>query len=196
MIVDDIVSAFPTADRLTVQKALEYYSEKRLNHIRGCVSEACRLAALFDENTEKAFTAALLHDIAKKFPEEKQLQLCDKYDIFDKVVLRESPAVIHAYTGAEIALDVFKVGSDIADAIRYHTCGRAGMTRLEKIIFLADVIEPSRKYQGVDELRSASNTDLDKAMLLSLRATVNHVRNNGNSVFYRSIEALDYFENL
>lgn len=196
MSFEELRTRFPEIDDDFVSKALAFYSERRLAHVKGCVQEACSLAARWGIDEVKSFTAALLHDITKNQPIENQLKLCDKYDIFDKDLLKQAPAVLHAYTGAELAADLFNVSEDIADAIRYHTSGRAGMTAFEKLIFLADIIEPSRTFAGVDEIRKTAYEDMDKAMLFSLRATIRHVEQGGNAVFYRSLEALDYFKHL
>ena len=161
MIADDFLSIRPDVDESFVTRALEYYKEKRLKHVLGCTQEACRLAGHYGLDEDTAFTAALLHDITKKLSTEKQLQLCDKYGIVDKVFLQDAPSVLHAYTGAEVAKDSFGVSDEIADAIRFHTSGRAGMTDMEKLVFLADAIEPTRDYEGVEELRPAAYESLD-----------------------------------
>lgn len=196
MISADFISVYPEADPALINKALCRYSEKRLPHVLGCTAEACRLADLYGIDTDMAFNAALLHDVTKNLSFDRQLQLCDIYDIVDKDFLRESPAVLHAYTGAEIAFYEFGQCDEAARAIRFHTSGRAGMSELEKIIYLADIIEPSRNFEGVDELRRAAAENTDRAMYLSLRSTVKHLEQNGSTVFYRTLEALDYFEKL
>ena len=138
----------------------------------GTEQEAIRLAQRYGADVEKARRAALLHDCTKKLEMEEQLALCETYgmelDELEQVALK----LLHSKTGAAIARDVFGVDDEIYSAIYYHTTGRAGMTLLEKIIYLADYIEPTRDFPDVDVLRKACYEDLDKGLLLGLEMSV------------------------
>ena len=99
--------------------------------------------------------------------------------------------LLHSKTGAAIARDVFGVDDEVYSAIWYHTTGHANMTKLEKIIYLADYIEPTRDFPGVDELRNVCYEDLDKGLLKGLEMTIEEMTAMGNPVHHATIEARD-----
>jgi nicotinate-nucleotide adenylyltransferase len=99
--------------------------------------------------------------------------------------------LLHAKTGAAIARDVFGVDEELYNAIWWHTTGHADMTLLEKIIYLADYIEPTRAFPGVDELRRACYEDLNKGLLLGLEMSIEEMQGMGNPVHHATIEARD-----
>ena len=111
-------------------------------------------------------------------------------------VMKESKALMHALAGMCVARDVFGVeDGDVLSAIRWHTTGRAGMTALEKIIYLADMIEPNRKpYPGLEEIRRLCFTDLDEAMHTALRMSLEHVMEQGKTLHPDTLAALKTYE--
>jgi nicotinate-nucleotide adenylyltransferase len=160
--------------------AYAYLKEKRIPHVQGTEQEAIRLAERWGLSTEDAAEAAICHDITKKLELDDQLRLCDKYGIMIDDMERVSEKLLHAKTGAVFAQDLFGLSDTVADAIRWHTTGRAGMTTLQQIIYLADYIEPHREgFDGLEELRQAAYTDLDQAMELGMRMTLQDVRARG-----------------
>ena len=171
--------------------ALSYLKHKRIPHVLGTEQEAIRLAQRYGADVEKARRAALLHDCTKKLEMEDQLALCKAYgmelDELEQVALK----LLHSKTGAAIARDVFGVDDEIYSAIYYHTTGRAGMTLLEKIIYLADYIEPTRDFPDVDVLRKACYEDLDKGLLLGLEMSIEEMQRMGNPVHHATVEARD-----
>lgn len=171
--------------------ALSYLKHKRIPHVLGTEQEAVRLAERYGADEEKARVAALLHDCTKKLSMEEQLALCTKYDIQLDDLEQKALKLLHSKTGAAIARDVFGVDDDIYSAIWYHTTGHANMTKLEKIIYLADYIEPSRDFPGVDELRNVCYEDLDKGLLKGLEMTIEEMTAMGNPVHRATIEARD-----
>ena len=171
--------------------ALSYLKHKRIPHVLGTEQEAVRLAERYGADVEKARVAALLHDCTKKLSMEEQLALCTKYDIQLDDLEQKALKLLHSKTGAAIARDVFGVDDDIYSAIWYHTTGHANMTKLEKIIYLADYIEPSRDFPGVDELRNVCYEDLDKGLLKGLEMTIEEMTAMGNPVHRATIEARD-----
>lgn len=171
--------------------ALSYLNRRRVPHVLGTEQEAIRLAARYGADTEKARRAALLHDCTKKLDMEEQLELCRRYGIQLDDLERKALKLLHARTGAAIARDVFGVDEEIYSAIRWHTTGRAGMTLLEKIIYLADYIEPSRDFPGVDKLRKVCYEDLDRGLLMGLEMTVEEMQGMGNPVHHATLEARD-----
>ena len=171
--------------------ALSYLKHKRIPHVLGTEQEAIRLAERYGADVEKARAAALLHDCTKKLDMPAQLALCEQYGIELDELEQKALKLLHSKTGAAIARDVFGVDDDIYSAIWYHTTGHAHMTKLEKIIYLADYIEPSRDFPGVDKLRRTCYEDLDKGLLLGLEMTVREMTDMGNPVHHATIEARD-----
>ena len=171
--------------------ALSYLKHKRIPHVLGTEQEAIRLAERYGADVHKARVAALLHDCTKKLNMEEQLDLCRKYGIQLDELEQKALKLLHAKTGAAIARDVFGVDDEIYNAIWWHTTGHANMTLLEKIIYLADYIEPSRDFPGVDALRKACYEDLDKGLLLGLDMTVQEMNELGNPVHRATLEARD-----
>ena len=171
--------------------ALSYLKHKRIPHVLGTEQEAIRLAERYGADVEKARVAALLHDCTKKLSMEEQLVLCRQYGIALDELEQKALKLLHAKTGAAIARDVFGVDDEIYRAIWWHTTGHAGMTLLEKIMYLADYIEPTRDFPGVEELRRACYEDLDKGLLMGLEMTVREMEDMGNPVHRATLEARD-----
>lgn len=171
--------------------ALSYLKHKRIPHVLGTEQEAIRLAERYGADVEKARIAALLHDCTKKLDMEQQLALCEQYHITLDPLEQKALKLLHAKTGAEIARDVYGVDDEIYHAIWYHTTGRANMTLLEKIMYLADYMEPSRDFPGVDKLRKVCYEDLNRGLLLGLEMTVEEMTSMGNPVHHATIEARD-----
>lgn len=171
--------------------AMSFLKHKRIPHVLGTEQEAIRLAQAYGADVEKARRAALLHDCTKKLEMDEQLALCAKYGIELDELEQVALKLLHSKTGAAIARDVFGVDDEIYSAIWYHTTGRAGMTLLEKIIYLADYIEPTRDFPDVDVLRKACYEDLDKGLLLGLEMSIEEMRRMGNPVHHATIEARD-----
>jgi len=171
--------------------ALSYLKGKRVPHVLGTEQEAIRLAQRYGADVQKARVAALLHDCTKKLEMDEQMALCRHYDIPLNELEQKALKLLHSKTGAEIARDVFGVDEEIYRAIYWHTTGRAGMTLLEKILYLADYIEPTRDFDGVDELRRACYEDLDAGLEMGLSMTVEEMHQRGNPVHPATLEALD-----
>ncbi len=171
--------------------ALSYLKHKRIPHVLGTEQEAIRLAERYGADVEKARVAALLHDCTKKLEMEAQLELCRHYGIELDELEQKALKLLHAKTGAAIARDVFGVDEEIYNAIWWHTTGHAGMTLLEKIIYLADYIEPSRVFPGVDELREMCYRDLNRGLLMGLEMSIEEMQSMGNPVHHATVEARD-----
>ena len=136
---------------------------KRLAHIRGCEEEAARLARCWGADEEWMRRAAILHDCTKYFTEQQHLEICERYGIALSPLERATDKLLHAKSGAALAKYIF--GFDgIYDAIFYHTTARAGMSLEEKILYVADYMEPCRAFPEVGELRRLAYTDLDGAV--------------------------------
>lgn len=167
-------------------------SPGRLAHVLGCEEEAVNLARRWGADENDARAAALLHDITKELDLPAQLKLCDEYGIVLDNVEKTSPKLPHAKTAAALAKAVFRVPDHISEAISWHTTGKAGMSLLEKILFLADYIEPTRDFPGVEEIRKLAYEDLDGAVMLGLMLTAEEVAGRGATLHNKSVEALEF----
>lgn len=170
-----------------------YLSPRRVAHVAGCESEAVLLAMRYGEDAEAAAEAGILHDITKKLSYDEQLILCDKYGIIlDKDQLANEK-LLHAITGAAFARDVFGVSDAVYDAIRWHTTGKPDMTLLEKIIYMADYVEPTRDFPGVEKLRALAHEDIDAAMALGLEMSLADIRSGGVAPHKDTVEAAEWY---
>lgn len=190
-----------TADlkHLTVEElrpiAMSYLKPKRMPHVLGTAEEAAKLARRFGADETRARAAGLLHDCTKKLDMAEQLDLCEQYGIRLDPLERKALKLLHAKTGAAIARHVYGVDDEVYEAILYHTTGRAGMSLMEKILYLADYIEPSREFANdpdVVRLREAVYEDLDRGLLLGLTMTVDEMEGMGNLVHHDTLDARDY----
>jgi putative nucleotidyltransferase with HDIG domain len=144
---------------------------KRMKHTLGVMCEAQKLAARYDVDMEKAEFAALCHDMAR----------CRPVDSIE---------LTHAKIAAELLKREWGVeDSEILNAVAYHTTGRPGMSQLEKVIYLADAIEPGRDYPGVDRLRELAYEDLDKACAEAMGRTIEYVKHRGCRIDESTIKA-------
>ena len=147
-------------------------SEKRYIHTLGVAETAKKLAEKLGVNPEKAYLAGMVHDIAKEMPVSEMLDFCNKHGIELSGVERNNPALLHAPVGAVLIKDYGIDDPEISDAVKYHTVGRAEMSLLEKIIYLSDMIEPSRNYKEVEMLRNLCEEDFYKAFEEALRQSM------------------------
>lgn len=175
------------------ERAYTYLKPKRIPHVAGCEREAAALAMRWGEDAGDAAEAGILHDITKKLSMDEQLILAEKYGIvFDKFE-RENVKLTHAITGAALARELFGVPDRIYSAIRWHTTGRPDMTLLEKIIYIADYIEPTRDFEGVDRLRKLAYENIDSAMALGLEMSLEELRQNGIEPHGATVSALEWY---
>ncbi len=178
--------------------AMTMLKGSRVAHVLGCEETAAALARRWGADEELARRAALLHDCTKKLTKEQQLALCRQYGIDpDAVEAGEGWNLLHALTGAAVARDVFGLDEAGVSAIRWHTTGKPSMTRLEKIIYLADYIEPTRSFCDLTELRRLAFEDLDRAVLLGLEMALEDLTRKGfGPVHPNSVYARDYLKGL
>ena len=174
--------------------ALSFLKHARIPHVLGTEQEAVRLALRYGADVDRARTAALLHDCTKRLEMDEQLALCAQYGIELDELEQRALKLLHAKTGAAVARDRFGVDDEIYSAIFWHTTGHADMTLLEKVIYLADYIEPTRSFPGVDTLRAACYEDLDKGLLMGLEMTVEEMKERGNPVHSATLAAIEYLK--
>ena len=175
------------------EQAHSFLPELRIPHVAGCEAEAERLAARWGVPPAFAAEAGILHDITKKFKTDDQLRMCEKYGIMNDIVEIEHPKLLHAKTGAALARDLFGISDEVYSAIRWHTVGRADMTLLEQILYMADYIEPTRVFEGVERLRALAYEDLDAAMAAGLEMSRDEVLGKGAEPHPDAIAALAWF---
>ena len=167
----------------------------RVAHVLGCRDEAVRMAAHWGEDVTNAARAGILHDITKVLDGPLQLTLCAAYDKVLNDFSRKYPKTLHALTGSLVAEKIFGENEAVVQAICNHTTGRANMSTLEKIIYVADYMEPCRDFPGVEKLRELAYSDLDAALKLGLEMTLAHLARQGNEVSPESREALAFLNN-
>lgn len=170
-------------------------SKKRYQHSLNVAAEAERLAVRYGfKDIQKAYNSGLIHDICKEIPKDEQLAMVKRSAMDVTDVEMVTPPLYHAIAGARYAETVLGVhDADVLNAIRYHTVGRAGMSRLEEIIYLADLISEDRSYKDVNKMRKYAYQSIEKAMLEALRFSVTDVVSKGSMLPRHTIEAYNYY---
>ena len=171
--------------------ALSCLNHRRIPHVLGTEQEAIHLAERWGADVDKARRAALLHDCTKKLNLEEQLAVAERFHVPLDEMERREIKLLHAKTGAGVAEAVFGTDEEITSAIRWHTTGRGGMTLLEKVIYLADYIEPNRDFPGVEALRRTCYEDLDAGLLLGLEMTIGEMESRNVPIHPKTLEARD-----
>ena len=175
--------------------ALSLLDQRRVLHVLGTEETAAKLARRWGADEEDARRAALLHDCTKRLNRKEHLALCRQYGIpVGEQERRLGGKMLHAMTGAALARDLFGVSDEIYEAIRWHTTGKPDMTLLEKIIYMADYIEPTRDFGALRELRPLAYEDLDRAMLRGLTIAVEDLSKKGMALHPNSVRARDYLK--
>lgn len=156
----------------------------RFEHTLGVEYTAAALAMRYDCDVRNAQIAGLLHDCAKCLSDRERLEICKKQGIPMTKLEKRNPFLLHAKVGAYLARKKYGVkDKDILNAIRNHTTGRQGMSLLEKIIFVADYIEPGRKHApDLTKIRKMAFTDLDMAMVKILQDTLDYLNASGGEL--------------
>ena len=180
-----------TYDMKAFQKKLKReMDEGRYQHTLGVMYTAAALAMRYEYDIQKAQIAGLLHDCAKCIPNGKKLKLCEKYQIPVTEVENRNPFLLHAKLGSFLASHEYDVqDEEILSAILYHTTGKPGMSLLDKIVYIADYIEPRRnKAPNLTEVRKLAFLDLDAALYKILSDTLSYLdEGTGEDVYKRQI---------
>ena len=164
----------------------------RVAHVLGCRDTAVELAKHWGADVTDAARAGILHDITKALDGPLQLTLCEAYGRILSDFSRKYPKTLHALTGSLVAERIFGENEAVVSAICHHTTGKADMNLLEKIIYVADYMEPCRSFPGVENLRKLAYEDMDAALKLGLEMTLVHLANLGDEVSPESREALEF----
>lgn len=180
-----------------ISKAMEKTLDaKRYEHTLGVEYTAAALAMRHGASVKDARLAGLLHDCAKCLSDAKRLSICEKNNIAMTEYERRNPSLLHAKVGAFLAMEEYGVtDSDVIRAIENHTTGRADMSLLEKIIFIADYIEPNRdRAPHLDEIRQLAFVDLDKALIRILEDTLAYLNTTGEEIDPQTRITYEYYK--
>ena len=174
------------------------FKGKRFIHTLGVQYTSICLAMKYGADLKKAELAGLLHDCAKQIPDKDMIHLCESNNELISDMEYEQPFLLHGKAGACIARDKYGIDDeDILNAMRFHTTGRADMTLLEKIVFVADYIEPGRKEaKHLDLLRKMAFENLDETVLLILEQTLEYLEETNKRIDVHSIMTRDYYKEL
>ena len=163
---------------------------ERIPHVDACETEALRLAKRWDVDTDDAREAAILHDITKKLDFNENMCIIAKHGIDIGDYGKNEAKLLHSITGAAIAQSEFGVSLSVAEAIKSHTTGSLDMSTLAKVIYLADYIEETRDFPGVDTLRRLAYENLDAAMIMGLEMTIDDLHERGIAPHARTFNVL------
>ena len=182
-------------DREEIIKKLEATLDReRLEHSLRAEKIALKLAKKYRVNAKSASVAALLHDSARRYDRPELLRQARRLKLELDPIRKLEPKLFHGEIGAFIARHEFGVKSaEILRAIRHHTTGAPGMSRLEKVIYLADHIEEGRDFAGVEKLRRLAFRDMDRAILESTSAMIVFLLERGLPVYQPSVETRNYY---
>ena len=164
----------------------------RVAHVLGCRDTAAAMAKRWGASEVDAARAGLLHDITKAIDGPLQLTLCGEYGTILSEFGQRHPKTLHALTGSLVADRIFGENESVVSAICHHTTGKGDMTTLEKIIYVADYMEPCRNFPGVEELRRLAFSDLNGALRLGLEMTIDNLISRKLEISPESREALDW----
>lgn len=176
------------------EKLKSFLTPSRYIHSLNVAECAKEMSKIYDVDENKAYVASLLHDCAKCLTNEQMNEYLNKYNIELDEYEKNNRALSHAILGYFVAKHEFNIDDEeILNAIKYHTTGNENMTLLEKVIYIADLIEKDRKFEGVEELRNlVYKGELDKAILTSLNNTIKIVINRNQLIHPRTINARNY----
>lgn len=179
-----------------IRKAMEKVQDgKRYEHTLGVAYTAASLAMKYGVDLNSTMIAGYLHDCAKHLSDEKKLHLCEKYKIAVTETEARNPSLLHAKVGGFLAMDTYKItDKDIINAILNHTTGRPEMSDLEKIVFIADYIEPGRKNApNLAEVRKMAFIDLNQTMLMILGDTLEYLKGSSMVIDDKTQKTYDYY---
>lgn len=176
------------------QVVVSLLKPNRVAHVLGCRDTAARLARRWGADETDAARAGLLHDITKALDGPLQLTLCAEYGTILDEFSTKNPKTLHALTGSLVAERIFGENPAVVSAIRSHTTGKANMNLLEKIIYVADYMEPNRDFDGVKHMRALADSDIDGALQLGLEMTLDMLKAQGREISPESSEALRFLK--
>lgn len=176
-------------DREALERALRAdLKESRYEHSLRVEEMAVRLAGIWDGDKEKASFAGRYHDIAKNYDQERMDACVVRYGLPDELI--GNNALAHSKVGAAVLRNEFGVDDEeVLDAVAYHTTARAGMSLLEEIVYVADVVEEGRTYSDLPYYQQLAYEDLDRCCLEILEYTINYLKSKGRAIHRDTLEA-------
>lgn len=167
---------------------------KRMKHTEGVRETALKLAKKYGCDPKKVEIAALLHDVGKYLHRDMLVDIIKFEDENKKRILQAEPQVYHGFGSAYLAeRDLGITDTEILNAIKYHTTGKEKMSLLDKIIYIADYIEPNRCFEGVEEIRGIAFKNLDESVFKAMNNTIKYIVDNNGIIDYDTILARNYF---
>lgn len=179
-----------------IAKSLKkHLDDDRFEHTLGVTYTAASLAMRYEYDIHKAQLAGLLHDCAKCIPNDKKLLLCEKHNINLTDVEKRNPFLIHAKLGAFLAMHKYHIADmELINSILNHTTGRPAMSMLDKIIYIADYIEPNRNQAPeLSRIRKLAFLDIDEALYAILKNTLAYLEATGGEIDPMTCKAYDYY---
>lgn len=186
-------------DFIKIQKKLsKYLDEERFLHTLGVMYTCASLAMVHGYDLNDAQAAGLLHDCAKCIPNKKKLKMCSQHKIVVSSFEEEHPFLLHAKLGAYIANKKYGIDNkEILNAITYHTTGKPNMSTLEKIVYIADYIEPMRtKAANLPAIRRLAFINLDECMYEILKDTLAYLEENPKDIDNTTKDAFIYYKDV
>lgn len=186
-----------TIELKKLRKAMEKeQTSKRFEHTLAVAYTAASLAMVHEEDSQKALIAGMLHDCAKCLEAKKLISICRKNNLeMTETELKNPSALLHAKVGCFLAEEKYDItDTDILNAIKYHTTGRPEMSRLEKILYIADYMEPGRKHAAnLVQIRKMAYLDLDKTLLKILEDTLAYLQTTENQIDDMTLKTYQYY---
>ena len=179
------------------KKVKKYLDQDRYEHTLGVMYLCASLAMRYNEDINEAMIAGLLHDCAKCIPSKKKIRLCEKYHLSISESERQNPSLLHAKLGAYLAATKYHVRDQrILDAIICHTTGKPKMTMLDKILYIADYIEPGRKEApNLPEVRKLAFQDIDACLYLILKDSLSYLHTRNLAIDPMTEKTYLYYKN-
>jgi predicted HD superfamily hydrolase involved in NAD metabolism len=176
-----------------MEKLKTELDDVRYQHSLNVMETSVKLAKYYGVESEKAGIAGILHDCGKNYRGDKAREYVQKIGYKADKIEWSQTRLLHGIIGEHLARTVYGVtDAEILDAIRWHTTGRAGMTALEKIIYVADYIEPLRNFEGIETMRAVACADLDRCVLLCADSTIQYVLKKGVLLHEKTVETRNY----
>lgn len=171
--------------------------EGRYWHSVSVALTAVSLGDIYGANLDDCMVAGLLHDYCKCIPVDKMLEMCKEYGLELSEEDKNADGCIHGFLAAKVCKKKFDVNDAVYNAIYYHTCGRPNMTILEKVIYIADFIEPLRRFRDkINDIRTLAFKDIDAAVVLSSEQNLKFLNNHNKFIHSNTIKTLEYYKSL
>lgn len=188
------------SDFTEIQNRLEKeLDEYRYVHTLGVAFTSASLAMRYEEDVDKALLAGLLHDCAKCIPNDEKYAMCERYGVVLTQVELRNHSLVHAKLGAELAKREYGVeDEDVLAAIRTHTTGAPDMSLLQKIVYVADLIEPDRddRIPNIGKTRAIAFEDIDEAVYIIVKRSIRYLEQIGKEIDSASLETFEFYKKI